>query len=141
MKFTISDPFNFINIKQRKIFKRANICLKKLQPNNYFYDVNITNDKAIKKINFKYRHQNKTTDVLSFAMHENNKIKTPLLGEIFINYQQAQRQANVSNEYELTLLFIHGVLHLLGYDHHNKNAKKRMFDLQNKIIKQLKLVG
>jgi probable rRNA maturation factor len=62
------------------------------------------------------------------------------LGEIFINFQQAQRQAKTTYEAELLLLFIHGVLHLLKYDHGNAKQKQIMFRLQNKIMKQLNLV-
>ncbi|MDR1235185.1 MAG: rRNA maturation RNase YbeY [Mycoplasmataceae bacterium] len=138
--FYIDDKLKKLTNKQRQLFKLANVYLSKLQKQNFIYDINIVDNQKIKKLNNQYRHINKITDVLSFAMHDAKQPKTELLGEIFINYQQAQKQATVSVDYEITLLFIHGVLHLLGYDHKNKTNENEMFLMQNKIIKQLNLV-
>jgi probable rRNA maturation factor len=138
--FYIDDEFKKLTNKQRQLFKLANVYLGKLQKQSFVYDVSIVDNQRIKKINNKYRHVNKTTDVLSFAMHDAKQPKTELLGEIFINYQQARKQATISVDCEITLLFIHGVLHLLGYDHKNKTDKNEMFLIQNKIIEQLNLV-
>jgi probable rRNA maturation factor len=79
--------------------------------------------------------------VLSFAFHDNQGIKPILLGEIFINFQQVKWQAQDTYEQEITLLFIHGVLHLLGYNHDNLKKAKLMQNLQNNILKQLNFVA
>lgn len=103
-----------------------------------FFDINIVNDGEIKKINNEYRKINKITDVISFAFNDNKEIKTPLLGEIFLNYEQASRQ---SQEYghslyrELLFLTIHGLLHLLQYDHDTKSKEDQMNSLTEQIIK------
>lgn len=90
-------------------------------------------------INNQYRHINKPTDVISFALHDAASIKTNLIGEIYINYQMATNPKNTF-EFEMVFLFIHGLLHLLGYDHQRKQKEKEMFALQNKLMKQLNLL-
>ena len=64
------------------------------------------------------------------------------IGDIIISYEKAQAQAleyNHSLNREMCFLFTHGVLHLLGYDHMNKNDEEVMFALQNKILSDLKI--
>jgi probable rRNA maturation factor len=140
LKYTITDPHQKIkpNLKQR--LRKANLLISKQVKDTLLFDVSITNDEEIKQINHKYRKINKVTDVISFAFHDAHGLKTSLLGEIFINYQQAQRQAKVNFEYEIIFLFVHGLLHLLGYDHNNKTKENQMFNLQNKIMKDLNLI-
>jgi probable rRNA maturation factor len=124
-------------------FKAAlNIINKNLKISEQrFFEISLIDDKQMQIINKKYRKINKPTDVLSFVFDDGRSIKTILMGEIFIDVQQAKRQSLDGNLYsELTLLFIHGVLHLLGYDHANVKQEKNMFSLQNKIMKQLNLL-
>ena len=87
--------------------------------------------------------KNKPTDVLSFRLWDAKDIKTKLLGEIFINYeyvtiQSKKHRANFVSEF--VLLFIHGLLHLIGYDHFDAKTKTQMFSAQNKIMKKLNLI-
>src|SRR4030043_30114 len=91
----------------------------------------ITDSKTIQKLNRTYRGDDKSTDVLAFHMtpSTNQKTEHPFvdppdgvhhLGEVVISYPQAVKQAQQqgnSIERELALLIVHGVLHLLGYDH------------------------
>jgi probable rRNA maturation factor len=137
LKYSINDPFHKVNSQIKQKIRLANNLISKLTKNNQIYDINIIDDRQTKIINKKYRQIDKTTDVLSFALHDANDIKTPLLGEIFINYQQALRQTKVSYEYEMVFLLIHGLLHLLGYDHKDKKSETEMFNLQNEIIQSL----
>ena len=92
------------------------------------------------------------TDVLSFAI-EDDMDKTLIdqigklskvreIGDIIISYEKAQSQAteyNHSLNREMCFLFTHGILHLLGYDHMNKNDEEVMFALQEKILSDLKI--
>ncbi|MCX6779536.1 MAG: rRNA maturation RNase YbeY [Candidatus Magasanikbacteria bacterium] len=86
----------------------------------------------IKKINFLYRQKNKPTDVLSFEG------EGELLGEIFLCWPIAKKQAkqySLTLKEELARLIIHGILHLLGYDHEKgEQESKKMFDLQDKLL-------
>ena len=96
------------------------------------------------EINHKYRHQNKPTDVIAFAFNEGQEeIKINdnqlILGEIFINVEKAKEQAKSyghSQRRELSFLFVHGLLHILGYDHKLKKEKEIMFALQKKILQE-----
>jgi len=107
---------------------------------NLYFDCSFVSLKKIHQINLSYRHIDKPTDVISFAFHDNQELITPLLGEIFICEPIAKIQAKDNKHslnYELAFLFIHGLLHLLGYDHLNHNDEKMMFKIQNQIINQL----
>jgi probable rRNA maturation factor len=140
-KYIINDPQKKITAKLHILFAKANSYLSKEIKKKYYYDVTVIDDIKIKHINSKYCNIHKTTDVISFAFHDAKSIKTSLIGEIFINYQQAQRQATLSYENEMVFLFTHGLLHLLGFNHDNPKNEKEMFDLQNKIMQELNLVG
>ncbi len=84
------------------------------------------NSKEMQEINLMQRKQNKTTDVLSFPL-ENIDDKLPL-GSIVINIELAEQKAKElghSFKEEVSLLFIHAMLHLLGFDHENDNGEMR----------------
>ena len=100
---------------------------------------------VVLKINKKYRHIDRPTDVISFAFLdvENNYDKilfSPgpvVLGDIYISLEKAKEQATEyghSLHRELSFLFVHGLLHLLGYDHMNEEDEKVMFKLQEEIL-------
>lgn len=86
-------------------------------------------DGYMKKLNSKFRGKNKATDVLSFPLESEADGDSPFLGEVYVSYQQAQRQAQeyrVSFQKELQRLVAHGILHLLGYDHRTKKEALEM---------------
>lgn len=97
-------------------------------------DSRITNlifcdNKKIRELNKHYRKKNKATDVLSFPFDD-----IDLLGEIYISLEMAKKQAKefkVSLKEEIVRLFVHGLLHLIGYDHNKKNDKELMQMLEN----------
>ena len=102
----------------------------------------------IKEINRDYRGIDKETDVISFAFLDNDerrveKLQNPGivdLGEIYISLPKAISQAEEyghSLKRELYFLFLHGLLHLLGYDHMKKEDELIMFNLQDEILNQL----
>lgn len=97
----------------------------------------------IRKYNREYRNIDKVTDVISFAMEDSEcyyQDDNRELGDIFICYQRALKQSKEyghSLERELSFLFTHGLLHLLGYDHQSKQDEEEMFSLQEKILNNL----
>lgn len=91
----------------------------------------LTNNKEIQKLNKKFRNKNKPADVLSFPLKGKEQKKQKYLGDIIISTQQGKGE-------KLLLLFIHGYLHLLGYDHMTYKEEKIMFRLQDKILKYAK---
>lgn len=112
---------------------------------NYVLSLIICGPITIKRINRDYRNINRTTDVISFALLDNEdniEYEQQIeLGDIFINHDKVLSQANEyghSIEREFIFLFVHGLLHLLGYDHMNKEDEKKMFSIQKKIVKDLK---
>ncbi len=115
---------------------------------NYEVDVSLVNEKEIHEINRDYRHVDRPTDVISFAFNDDkdpkDQIQNPsverMLGEILICLPVALRQAKEigNSEFrELSFLFTHGLLHLLGYDHMKKEDEEIMFPLQDKILKKV----
>lgn len=111
----------------------------------YVLSLIIVGPRAIKTINSDYRDIDKATDVISFALLDSGDIMETdgqiELGDIFINRNRVLSQAKEyghSVKREFVFLFIHGLLHLLGYDHMSSKDEKEMFDLQKKIIGDLK---
>ncbi|HXL73565.1 MAG TPA: rRNA maturation RNase YbeY [bacterium] len=104
----------------------------------------LTGDAEVKRLNRIYRAKDKTTDVLSFPLLEGKTFpmgqrKTIILGDVVISVPQTKRQALEAGKpfkSELALLVIHGVLHLLGYDHMRLDEGKKMFALQDSLLKK-----
>src|SRR3989339_1166543 len=98
----------------------------------------ILDDAEIKKINKRYRGKNKPTDVISFAYEDSEQFPgEEMLGEIYISIDTARRQSKELShtlKYELQFLFVHGVLHLLGYTHETEKDDARMMAAANKIL-------
>lgn len=113
----------------------------------------ITDSKTIQKLNRIYRGENKPTDVLAFEMTPNMNQEPELpfvsapngikhLGEVVISYPQAEKQARDQGHgvtRELALLIVHGILHLLGYDHGVPEDEQKMRDKENKVLSILEL--
>lgn len=100
----------------------------------------VVNDQYIQELNSQYRHMDAVTDVLSFPNEENDPMQPSYLGDIAISYPVAEKQAAVAGhpvENEISLLIVHGVLHLLGYDHHTSEGKSEMWALQEKALRSL----
>ena len=110
--------------------------------NNAIFSIIFVSDDEIHKINKEYRGIDRITDVISFAFEdakdlEYNDIR--LLGDIYICIPQMKRQAidyGHSEKRELSFLAVHGLLHLLGYDHMKQEDEKIMFGLQELILNE-----
>lgn len=107
--------------------------------------VSIVDNEMIHQINKEYRGVDRPTDVVSFAFLDNDDNRDKLLhskamvdlGEIYISLPRAEEQAQEyghSLKRELSFLFVHGLLHLLGYDHMKEEDEKVMFALQEEIL-------
>lgn len=100
----------------------------------------LTNDSTIQSLNRQYRNINASTDVLAFVMREGSgeSMNPYLLGDVVISVPTAQRQAyahNHSLDVEIANLTVHGVLHLLGYDHDIPADATIMFEKQEAILR------
>ena len=101
----------------------------------------LVDDERIHEINREHRHIDRSTDVISFAMEDNDQFYVEgmprTLGDIFISVDHAKKQAEEyghSLRREMCFLFTHGILHLLGYDHMTKEDEKIMFTKQKEIL-------
>jgi probable rRNA maturation factor len=129
-KVTIHNVHSTCRIKKNEIEKLVNRVLGS-EGTNLPVDVIFVDDDFMKKLNRKFTRRRKTTDVLSFGMKEGENIGMdyPGLGDIYVSLDQAKRQASeygISLKEETSRLVIHGLLHLLGYDHENKKQAKIM---------------
>ncbi len=100
-----------------------------------------TDDDTIQSLNQEYRDEDRVTDVLAFPMGESDpESGFYYLGDVVISLPQAERQASSAGHSlasELTLLTVHGVLHLLGHDHDDPEAKSEMWAAQDRALREL----
>jgi probable rRNA maturation factor len=111
--------------------------------------ISITDSAAVQQLNFQYRQINAPTDVLSFSYQPDPDFPEPAtaeiaghLGDIIIAYPVAQAQAEISGHTpmdEIVLLVVHGMLHLLGFDHDSKTNKASMWSIQSSLLTKLNL--
>lgn len=104
-------------------------------------DLVLVNDSAIQQLNKDYRKKNKPTDVISFAYLEVTEYKKEkgdiIVGDIFISLDTAKKQAKEkghSLKEELEFLFVHGLLHLFGFDHNTDEEEAEMEGWAKKIL-------
>lgn len=106
------------------------------------FSIVFVDEEKIQYLNKNYRNIDKVTDVISFAFEDNAKIvynSIRFLGEIYICIPRMMEQAvsyGHSEERELAFLTVHGLLHLLGYDHMTKEDEEVMFSLQEVILNE-----
>ena len=138
---------NFENIYEQDFIAIIEQALKTLGIED---DVEVScvlvDDERIHEINREYRHIDRSTDVISFAMEDNDQFYVEgmprTLGDIFISVDHAKKQAEEyghSLRREMCFLFTHGILHLLGYDHMTDEQEKEMFGLQDEILGALSI--
>lgn len=108
--------------------------------NNKEFNIIFVEDDEIKRINKEFRNIDRVTDVISFALCDDiNNEMIDELGDIFIDLDQARRQASDfghSINREVAFLAVHGYLHLCGYDHMTEDDEKIMFKKQDEILNQ-----
>ena len=134
----INNPSNYIKKKIKKISK-----FNSLKKRRFSLTILLTGNSKMKYLNKKFRNKNKTTDVLSFPnlgivdLKKRTNTKT-YLGDIALSYEIINRRSKTSNfDLEFDKVWIHGYLHLLGYDHKKIKDYKVMKKIENKIIKIL----
>lgn len=104
----------------------------------------LVDDREIHRLNAEYRHLDRPTDVLAFAMREGDggRLHPDVLGDVVISLDTAARQAAARGAPvadEVRVLLTHGLLHLLGYDHERSPAEaRRMFSRQRGLVQRLK---
>jgi probable rRNA maturation factor len=124
MKIQIENKQTKIKIQRRKIRSTVLKILKIMNCANKELSISFVDDNAIKQLNNQYLQRDSSTNVLSFSLQEGEyvNINPDILGDIVISAETAQRDAaigDLSLSEEIDFLIIHGVLHLLGFNHEN----------------------
>ena len=101
----------------------------------------LSNNKKIKDLNRKFRKKNKHTDVLSFPFEQKKRnLKEIYLGDIIISFNYMNKPKNLNSKefkQKTIKIFIHGFLHLLGYDHIKEKDYNKMFHMEQKVFKSI----
>ena len=132
-EFGYNKDYSYLDSLIKRVLKHENV-------KNATLSLVFVDNETIREINKNYRGKDSITDVISFAFEDNgileyNKIR--FLGEIYVCIPRMIEQANSyghSETRELAFLVCHGLLHLLGYDHMEKEDEKVMFTLQEKML-------
>ena len=116
--------------------KKFNKLLKKFKITSNVQEISIflTNNEKMRQLNLRFRKKNKPTDVLSFPINIVKK-KIGYLGDIAISYEIVNKRSKTSNfNYEFDKMWVHGYLHLIGYDHKKIREFEKMYKLEKKIL-------
>jgi len=115
----------------------AEILLGALKQGRAELSIALVGDREMRPLNSKYRRKKQTTDVLSFLVEDQPMLGAKILGDVVISVEQARRQAKQRGntlKSEMATLLIHGILHLLGYDHEKSPRQaKIMFARERKL--------
>lgn len=153
MDIAISDETKHLESKDQTLIRELIFTSAKELglDSNYELSITLVDNKKIQEINRDYRSIDQVTDVISFAIEDDDEEEfwdffeeedfpiPRLLGDIFISLDRTKEQAKDyghSFERELGFLVVHGFLHLNGYDHQTEAEEKEMFALQEKILKE-----
>ena len=148
MELDFNSEFEQYNDYEEEYLSLMGIALKTLKIKcDPIVSVSFVDNRYIHKINKKYRGIDRPTDVISFAFLDDGHLYDKVLfkegivplGDIYISVEKAEEQAKEyghSIKRELCFLFVHGLLHLLGYDHMNEEDEKVMFSLQDQILSE-----
>ena len=133
----IKKPDIFFNSLAQVFPKKYRFIKKKVS-----LTILLSNNKNIRKLNKKFRNKNKSTDILSFPSEKKiNVKKSPYIGDIILSYEFMNKPKILSAlefKNKITKIFIHGFLHLLGYDHIKLKDFKKMLIEEDKIYQTIK---
>lgn len=127
--------YNYLDDVIKRVLKHEKV-------KNAYFSIIFVDLREIQRINKEYRGIDQITDVISFALEDAKDsidLKIRVLGDIYICIPKMMEQANNyghSMKRELSFLTVHGLLHLLGYDHQNEEEEKEMFGLQELILNE-----
>ena len=129
----IKNPNLYLKKKLSKLSKISYFKKKKKE-----FSILLTNNKNMKKLNFKFRKKNKPTDVLSFPLKNYLINRRLYIGDIAISYEIINKRSKLSNFFqEFDKMWIHGYFHLSGYDHKKLKDFKKMSKKENSVLNYL----
>ena len=132
----IKYPDQYIKLKTVR-FNKKDVILKK---NFFFFNLLLSNSNHIKKLNKKFRQKNRSTDILSFPFQTKIDLKKNIktekqiyLGDIIINLGKIKDKKDIKKfKYNFDQLWVHGLVHLLGYDHKKESDYQSMLRIEKK---------
>ena len=132
----IGNPKKYLTKKLKKISENISFFRGK----NIIFTILLTNSFNMKKLNKKFRNRNKSTDVLSFPYFSSNNLKLPhkksiYIGDIATCYEIINIRSKKNNfQLEFDKAWVHGFLHLLGFDHIKNKDYSKMKEIEKKIL-------
>ncbi len=134
----INNPTKFIEKKNNNLNKN----LKKYKKKTIHYTLLLSGNREVKRLNKKFRKKNKTTDVLSFPFYKKRELISKLkkekeiyLGDIIVNVNKIKNKKNkIKFRLEFTKLWLHGLVHLFGYDHKKDKDFYNMLKMEKKFL-------
>ena len=134
----IKNPNHYIDKK----IKKLNLKNEILKKNNIYCTLLLSDDREIKILNKKFRKKNKSTDVLSFPFYSKKDLRKKLLiendiylGDIIINFDKIKNNKKISNfKIKFDSLWIHGLVHLFGYDHKKEKDYFKMSKIEKEYL-------
>lgn len=143
MKVQLTNLQAKIRIDEVKLKRTARKILNYQSVNDAELSILLTDDRRMRPLNKKFRRIDKSTDVLAFSMREGEdlEINPLLLGDVVISVETARRRAkqlNTTEKEEIYRYLIHGILHLLGYDHDGRLNQRVMKEREKNILEYLR---
>ena len=138
-KKKIRTPKKYFKPKLKKISK----LVKFFKQKNISFTILLTNSFNIKKLNKKFRNKNKSTDVLSFPFFTKNNLrlqknKNAYIGDIAISYDEISLRYKKNFLLEFDKVWIHGLLHLIGYNHIKNKDYYKMYNIEKRILDSIR---
>jgi len=140
MKLDIQNLQSIAKIDKDKIKNCADRVLNAMGESEAELSLVLVNDMYIRNLNWKYRRKDSATDVLAFPMRDSRRLSGVILGDVVISVETAAKEAKKRKkdlQDELDLYFVHGILHLLGYDDEKPRARKKMKDKEKELMENL----
>jgi len=140
IRVSLLNEYGKVDIPEKKIKEIIKFVLKEMEKDNSELSLVLCNNDYIHFYNKEYRNKDYPTDVLSFVDGERIG-KITYLGDIIISIDKVESQSEeygVSFEEEFSRLLVHGILHLLGYDHEtSEEDEKVMMSIQDKLVDEV----
>ena len=131
----IKNPTRYFNQKLKKISKIIRLFKNK----NITFTILLTNSTSMKKLNKKFRKKNKATDILSFPTFSNKNLrfikkKKIYIGDLAASYEIVNSRSKKKFNTEFDKVWVHGLLHLMGYDHVKNEDYYKMNKIEKRIL-------
>jgi len=138
MSALIYNHVKSIGLSRARLQRTSAFVLRRMGESGAPISVSFVGEQRMRRLNRTHRGVDMATDVLSFPLREGGEETNGELGDIFLCPSYIRRQAGrlgVSYGEECTRMLIHGILHLAGHDHRTKREAKKMFGLQEKLLR------